>query len=428
VDVRRSVAVLGVLACMAISTSPASAVSPQATSPDVAVQTIVGGGTGTISISAQFPFWNGGYSSTSQLGQGRYSIGGSLGDAEFVRSDGMTLHGEWNPFRDFDDCGPLGPDVHCHHFDFVGSADIASAHLVVALVFPHDALDHGTPAGFLMRGTLTLRHRLSGYAMLDTTGTTYAFGGLDHLGDAHTSAATDVELTPSRRGQWIVNRSGQVFAFGDASYLGNADTSSFAPGETVTNMSATPTGKGYWLFTSKGRAVPFGDAHFLGDIHGTPLNGPIVGSIATPTGKGYYMVGSDGGVFAFGDAAFRGSMGNVRLNRPVVGLVPTADNDGYWLVAADGGVFSFNAPFHGSMGGVKLNRPIVTMVPYAGAYLMVASDGGIFNFSRPFLRQPRRRAALGTHRERCRHRLTKPPITADLLGSPRCAPSGILCA
>jgi hypothetical protein len=364
---------------MAISASPASGVSRQATSPDVAVQTIVGGGTGIMSISVQFAFWNGRYSSTSQLGQGRYLVGTDPGHVELIRSDGMKLQGDFNAFGAFDDCGP--PDLHirCVDVDLLGSADIASAHLVLSLVDPGDF--NVIPAGMLMRGTLTLRHRLGGYAMLDNTGMTYAFGGLDHLGDAHTLGAMDVELTPSHRGQWIVNRSGQVFAFGDASYLGNADTSSFAPGETVTNMSATPTGKGYWLFTSKGRAVPFGDAHFLGDIHGTPLNGPIVGSIATPTGKGYYMVGSDGGVFAFGDAAFRGSMGNARLNRPVVGLVPTADNAGYWLVASDGGVFSFNAPFHGSMGGVKLNRPILTMVPYAGAYLMVASDGGIFNFS-----------------------------------------------
>jgi hypothetical protein len=237
-----------------------------------------------------------------------------------------------------------------------------------------------------MRGTLVLRHRL-GYAMVDSNGSTYMFGGIDPRPSVNTPDAVDLELNRAGDGGWIATRAGVVYTIGDAHAFNDPDPNSraLANGERVTSLSATPTDQGYWLFTSRGRALPFGDAAFHGDLRASILNGEIVGSIATPTGKGYYMVGSDGGVFAFGDARFRGSMGNTRLNRPVVGLVPTADNTGYWLVASDGGVFSFHAPFHGSMGAVVLNRPIVTMVFYAGAYLMVASDGGVFNFSKgPF--------------------------------------------
>jgi hypothetical protein len=361
---RLSVVALGVLIC--VVAPPAASGSPRtAAVPVLSTQTIVGSGAGFGSFEPlEFPRWWGTYTSTSQLAGGHYEIG-FIGDTytgtSFTRSDGMKLTGAWDNAED-GSCGPLPPDVRCLAVDLSESADVATAHLLLAVAGSEDTTGVANPSGFLMRGTLTLRRRLGGYTLLDASGTTYAFGGLDHLGDAHTSVATDVELTPSHRGQWIVNAAGQAFGFGDAPPLGDANTSAFAPGETVTNMSATPTGKGYWLFTSRGRALPFGDARFLGDLHAVNLNGRIVGSVATPTGKGYYMVGTDGGVFAFGDAAFHGSTGNLRLNRPVVGLVPTPDNQGYWLVAADGRVFSFNAVFHGSMGDVALNRPIVAMV------------------------------------------------------------------
>jgi hypothetical protein len=318
------------------------------------------------------PSYTGTYTSNAQLGSGRLSfdVGAGPNQSEFTRADGMTMKGTTQS----EPCAPTDPNTRCFALNLTGSADIAQAHLDIAVVVS------ASPTGFLMRGFLTLAHRI-GYEMVDTNGTTYAFGGMDHLGDAHTSGVTDLERTPSGFGYWMVNASGTVFAFGDARNFGNLLPGFIDAGETITSMSATPTGNGYWLFSSKGRAFTFGDAKSLGDMHGTKLNGRVVGSIATPTGKGYYMVAADGGVFAFGDAKFRGSMGNTRLNQPVDGLVPTPDNTGYWLVASDGGVFSFNAPFKGSLGAIPLNRPIVTMVPFGTAYLMVASDGGVFNFS-----------------------------------------------
>ncbi len=385
----RLLVAFGMTALLAIGGTVLPGAAAATASPVVLTQTIVGGGSGFGGPQAlDFARWEGKYVSTSQLGVGHYQIGWvrvgstfSYTGTEFIRSDGMKLTGDYSPGNPAD-CGAAQPNVDCLHVDLAGNADIANAHLLISITSFFPAGPGPVASGFLMRGTLTLRRRLGGYMMLDTRGTTYAFGGLDHLGDAHVAGATDLELTPSHNGFWIVNTAGQVFVFGDATAFGNANPSRLTPGETVSNMSGTPTGKGYWLFTSKGRVLPFGDARFLGDLHTTHLNGRIVGSIATPTGHGYYMVGADGGVFAFGDATFHGSTGKMRLNRPVVGLVLTADNTGYWLVASDGGVFSFNAPFHGSMGGIVLNQPIVTMVPYDNSYLMVASDGGAFNFSK----------------------------------------------
>ena len=362
-----------------------SAAAGAVSSPKVAAstQTFTGGGTGVSGLAARWLYWAGRYTSSGQLGSGSYDVGG-IGStvAKFTRSDGMTMTGTFGDAPSPNDCGTVDPAIECAHADLVGTADIASAHLVLSIA-KQEVLDGGTfKSAFLMRGTLGLRRRI-GYAMVDANGSTYMFGGIDPQPSVNTPDAVDLELNRTGDGGWIATRAGAVYTIGNARAFNDPNRASpaLATGERVTSLSPTPTDQGYWLFTSRGRALPFGDAVFHGDLRASTLNGEIVGSIASPTGKGYYMVGSDGGVFAFGDAKFRGSMGNARLNRPVVGLVPTADNTGYWLVASDGGVFSFHAPFRGSMGAVALNRPIVTMVPYAGAYLMVASDGGVFNFS-----------------------------------------------
>ena len=223
----------------------------------------------------------------------------------------------------------------------------------------------------------------SGYWMLGSTGSVYAFGDAPHRGAPAGVPTTNLAATPSGAGYWVVSAGGAVRAFGDAPYLGGSPV--LLPGESITSISARADGAGYWLFSDKGRAFSYGTARWLGYMGLARLNGPVLGSVATPSGDGYYMVASDGGVFAFGDAVFRGSMGAARLNGPVVGLAPDPDGQGYWLVASDGGVFAFDAPFRGSMGGRPLNRPVVGLVAYGNGYLMVASDGGIFSFSdRPF--------------------------------------------
>ena len=220
----------------------------------------------------------------------------------------------------------------------------------------------------------------SGYWMVSSDGSVYAFGEAPHLGGAPTAAAEDLAPTSTGRGYWIVDAAGNVFSFGDAPYLGGLG-GGLRPFERVTAITGTPDGAGYWLFTSLGRVATFGTALHVGDMGDTRLNGPVLDAIATPSGLGYYLVGNDGGIFTFGDASFRGSMGGVRLNAPVQSLVPDGDGDGYWLVASDGGIFAFDAEFYGSMGAVKLNRPVTGMVGSGSAgYLMVGEDGGIFTF------------------------------------------------
>ncbi len=374
----------------------AAAAAPVA--PVVQSQTgLAFGGTQVILTPTTRQSDSGSYASTGQLGRGRYAFELAVGEStcthgaqiglngtgSLTRSDGAVVSGTVTGLESCTaDPVSLALDLVLTH----GTRDLVGARLEFTGTLALHIVPDGSVGteSFSFRGTSSATTRV-GYSMLDTNGRTYAFGGIDHLGDAPTTHAVDLERTPTGNGSWIVNDAGQVYAFGDARYLGGADPSAFLAGQRVTSISATPTGKGYWLFTADGRALRFGDAQLFGDLHSMHLNGRIVGSIATPTGHGYYMVGADGGVFAFGDARFRGSMGNVRLNQPVVGLVPTPDNSGYWLVASDGGVFSFNAPFHGSTGALVLNQPVVTMVPYAGAYMMVAADGGIFNFSKgPF--------------------------------------------
>jgi hypothetical protein len=223
----------------------------------------------------------------------------------------------------------------------------------------------------------------SGYWLVASDGTVFAFGDAGHYGNAG-PGSVDLESTPSGTGYWVVDSAGRVRAFGDAANLA-APATRLATGESVTSMSATNTGRGYWLFTSLGRAVAVGDARAFGDMSTVRLNAPIVDSVATPSGLGYYMVAADGGIFSFGDARFYGSMGGRPLNAAVQSLVPDPDGTGYWLVASDGGVFAFDAGFRGSMGGTRLNRPVTGMVPFGNGYLMVGEDGGVFAFSdRPF--------------------------------------------
>jgi hypothetical protein len=361
-------------------TSPGAATTPPHDAAPVngaALQAVSGTGTGTQGFGAFIDdvFLDGTYLSTGQLGSGKFSFDEGLNpSADFIRSDGARLHG--NSVTETPGACGRDPEVSwCIRVDVTGSTDLRAARVQVA------ARVREGVASVTFSGVVAVTHRI-GYSMLVANGRVDTFGGLDHLGDAPTANAVDLERTPSANGYWVVNSKGQVYAFGDAPYLGGTGQGSLPPGEVITSMSATPSGQGYWLFTSLGDVGALGDARYSGNMRTVALNGHIVGSVATPTGLGYYMVGSDGGVFAFGDARFRGSMGGMRLNRPIVGLVPTPDNEGYWLIAADGGVFSFgDARFHGSMGGAQLNRPIIGMVPYGSAYLMIASDGGVFNFS-----------------------------------------------
>ncbi len=361
----------------------AEAVNVTYTSPTAGVS---GGGTGDrIGDPQSGGEYAGTYASNDQIGNGHYSFRlsydappGPIGVVTFTRSDGMTLSGTLDiivPQPRFNQCDDEFDVAHgtCLSADLTGTADIASASILISLLEPPGT----NQTALFFAGELNLRRRI-GYTMLDANGTTYTFGGIDHSGNAFTPDAVDIERMPGINSYWILTRTGRVITFANLPSYGSANLT----GDRAIGMAATPASKGYWIFTAKGRAIPFGDARSFGDLSATRLNGTIIDAVATPTGRGYYMVGTDGGVFSFGDAKFHGSTGNLRLNQPVVGLVPTRDSAGYWLVASDGGVFSFAAPFRGSMGAHRLNQPIVSMVGYGDGYLMIARDGGVFNFSK----------------------------------------------
>ena len=60
---------------------------------------------------------------------------------------------------------------------------------------------------------------------------------------------------------------------------------------------------GFWSVQPDGTVHSYAGAQWFGDMHGQPLQKPVVGITATSTGLGYWLVAADGGVFAFGDAA-----------------------------------------------------------------------------------------------------------------------------
>lgn len=380
----RWLAVLGLVSASFVPAHVARAASPSA--PAGATTTITepftgGSGDGTPTASLHFPLGAvGHYMSNGELGFGTYDIvypgaGATRGTISFRRSDGTMLRGSFTLAAP-SACGlPAKTSVDCLSARLIGTADIASVVVTIAAVvrFPFNY-------SFLMSGTLTL-HTRHGFALVNATGATQAFGGIEHHGDARTAGVVDIQRTPSGAGYWVVNAAGQVFAFGDARFLGNADYSRYLRGQRIASMSPTPTGQGYWLFTTTGVVLHFGDARSFGDLHSHRLSAPIVDSVATPSGRGYYLVGRDGGVFTFGDARFRGSTGRLHLAQPIVGIALPRDNPGYWLVAADGGVFSFDAQYWGSTAKLRLSRPVVGMVPYGEAYLMVGSDGTLYSFS-----------------------------------------------
>jgi hypothetical protein len=372
-----------VAAVIVAATTVVFGATPAAATPPA--QSFTGGGTALVQrVPDQPQILDGTFTSAGQLGDGRFhvEISGADGFARFVRSDGMRVTGA---AHDSTECGAVPPATLCIAADVAGAADVASAH--VQLGVPPAGTSDGAfgSAPFLLRGTLS-RSSSFGYVMVDTTGTTYAFGGVGHAGDSRGAPAVGVELTPSGDGYWTLHADGWIATAGDARFYGtivpqNAAPTAAAAGVLFSSIAATPTGKGYWLFMPDGGVFAFGDARHYGDLAGVQLRAPIVGAAATSTGKGYWMVGADGGVFAFGDARFHGSLGGTALNRPVVGIVPSADDSGYWLAAADGGVFSFGVPFRGSMGAAPLDRPVVDAVRYGNGYLLVAADGGVFEFS-----------------------------------------------
>jgi len=122
-------------------------------------------------------FWNGHYSSTSQLGQGRYSIAGDPGHVDFVRSDGTTLSGEWNLFGNFH--GSTGNlRLNRPVVGLVPTADNHGYWLVAADggVFSFNAQFHGSMGGVILnRPIVTMVPYGDAYLMVAGDGGVFNF-------------------------------------------------------------------------------------------------------------------------------------------------------------------------------------------------------------------------------------------------------------
>ena len=117
--------------------SPASgAVSPP--KAVAATQTFTGGG--RHGLAARWPYWTGRYTSTGQLGSGRYDIGGvGTTVAKFTRSDGMMMSGTFVAVPFPNDCGISDPALECANVDLAGLVYVASG--IVPSLAIQDLLD-----------------------------------------------------------------------------------------------------------------------------------------------------------------------------------------------------------------------------------------------------------------------------------------------
>ena len=102
-------------------------------------------------------------------------------------------------------------------------------------VFARDAAgnEDATPA----LATWTYRPAVHGYWMLGGAGAIYHFGNAPGLGNAATTRAVDVDVSPSGYGYWIVDGAGRVFAFGDARAT---ETRPRSPRATPSRASVAP--------------------------------------------------------------------------------------------------------------------------------------------------------------------------------------------
>ena len=230
----------------------------------------------------------------------------------------------------------------------------------------------------------------SGYWMVGSDGTIFAFGGAPYEGSlpglgVRVGNIVAVVPTADARGYWMIGSDGGVFAFGDAGFVGSLPLLGVHVDDIV-GVVPTSDGRGYWMVGSDGGVFAFGDAGFVGSLPGLGVHvSNIVAVVPTADARGYWMIGSDGGVFAFGDAGFVGSLPGLGVHvHDIVGAVPTGSGRGYWMVGDDGGVFAFgDAGFLGSLPGlgVHVSNVVGVVATHDGrGYWMVGNDGGVFAF------------------------------------------------
>jgi hypothetical protein len=194
-----------------------------------------------------------------------------------------------------------------------------------------------------------------GYAAVAQDGGVFCYGAVGFQGsipgrgDALPWPITDIAITRTGNGYWLVGAGGRVYAFGDATSYGDAPIGATTNGPFAVGICRSTTGLGYQIVSSNGSCYAFGDAGYHGNP--TSVGYPMQGVARYPgPGDGFFITDSNGNVFPMGAASNHGNLNLGLLAEPINAMDSTPSGNGYWLSAGDGGVFAFgDAVFYGSV-------------------------------------------------------------------------------
>jgi beta-mannanase len=133
-----------------------------------------------------------------------------------------------------------------------------------------------------------------GYWLVASDGGIFSFGDASFYGSTGAlhlnQPIVGMSSTADGRGYWLVASDGGIFDFGDASFYGS--TGALHLNQPIVAMTSTPDGGGYWLVAADGGIFNFGDASFYGSLGGEGKN--VIGIQIDPLSSGYTLVESNG--------------------------------------------------------------------------------------------------------------------------------------
>lgn len=183
--------------------------------------------------------------------------------------------------------------------------------------------------------------------------TTAGFGG----DPEHLYGCTDMALTSTGAGYWVLDRTGTIWSYGDAAIYTVVTPTNHGDGTSFcVSMDSTPPGtaQGVWVLDANGTVFNRGAATYYGSVspyYNTTLHTPAslrkegANRIRrTSAGDGYWIATRAGRVKVFGSATDYG--GSVAAFDPsyfthTTGLIPHPDNSGYLLMRADGHITDY---------------------------------------------------------------------------------------